>query len=140
MIVVHVPHRGRVSPCQDDTLHDLEAVLNRVSQGDCICIIGDFNEQIQGNVKDRMDKWVGGTPSQNSEKIMQLLRLHELTAVNTLYAPRHGKEVHNLKRQIDAAEEARDVVGRAWDTVAAQRRSSFSFTASHIPASTSGAV
>ena len=25
---------------------------------------------------------------------MQLLRLHELTAVNTLFPPRHGKEVH----------------------------------------------
>ena len=27
---------------------------------------------------------------------MELLRLHELTAVNTLFQPRHGKEVHTF--------------------------------------------
>ena len=43
-------HRGRVAPCQDDTLHDLDVVLNRMSQGDCICILGNFNEYLQGNV------------------------------------------------------------------------------------------
>ena len=95
-IVVYVPHRGRVDPCQDDTLHDLEAVLNRVPQGDCIWILGDFNEQLEENVKGRTGRWVGGIPSQNSEKIIQLLRLHELNAVNTMFPPRYGKEVHTF--------------------------------------------
>ena len=94
VIAVYVPHRGRASPCQDDTLHDLENVLRRVPTGDCVCILGDFNEQLEGGVKDRTGKWVGGLKSKNAEKIMQLLRLHELTAVNTLFQPRHGKEVH----------------------------------------------
>ena len=48
----------------------------------------------------RTVKWVGGLPSQNSEKIMQLLRLHELTAVNTLFAPRRGKEVHTFLQTV----------------------------------------
>ena len=44
VIAVCVPHRARVAPCQDDTLRDLEAVLRRVPQGDCIVILDDFNE------------------------------------------------------------------------------------------------
>ena len=70
IIAAYIPHRARVAPCQDDTLHDVESVLRRVPQGDCICILGDFNEQLQGNVQGRTDKWVGGLPSQNADKIM----------------------------------------------------------------------
>ena len=36
-IVPHVPHRVRVAPCQDDTLHDLETIIRRVPKGDCMC-------------------------------------------------------------------------------------------------------
>ena len=96
VIAVYIPHRARVAPCQDDTLRDLENVLRIVPQGDCVCILGDFNEQVEGNVQGRTGKWVGGLKSKNAEKIMDLLRLHELTAVNTLFQPRHGKEVHTF--------------------------------------------
>ena len=40
LIAVYMPHRARVCPCQDDTIADLEAVLNKVSSGECICIMG----------------------------------------------------------------------------------------------------
>ena len=96
IIAVYVPHRGRVAPCQDDTLKDVENVLRRVPQGDCVCLLGDFNEQLQGGIKGRTGKWVGGPKSKNADKIMDLLRLHELTAVNTLFQPKHGKEVHTF--------------------------------------------
>ena len=46
IIAAYIPHRARTAPCQDDTLHDVGAVLRRVPQGDCICILGDFNEQM----------------------------------------------------------------------------------------------
>ena len=94
IIAVYVPHRGRVAPCQDDTLQDLENVLRRTPRNDCICILGDCNEQLEGNVHGRTGKWVGGLKSKNADKIMQLLRLHDLTAVNTFFQPRHGKQVH----------------------------------------------
>ena len=70
IIAVYVPHRARVAPCQDDTLHDLEAVLRRVPKGDCICIMGDFNEQLEGGIQNRTGRWVGDTKSKNADKIM----------------------------------------------------------------------
>ena len=94
VIAVYLPHRGRVAPCQGDTLHDLEEVLRIVPQGDCVCVMGDFNEQLCGNIADRTGKFVGGPPSTNANKIMDLMKLHDLTAVNTFFAPKKNETVH----------------------------------------------
>ena len=51
IIDVYLPHRDHVTPCQDDAIKDVENVLCRVPQGDCIYIMGDFNEQLEGNIK-----------------------------------------------------------------------------------------
>ena len=88
IIAVYLPHRGRVQPNQDDTLRDIETVLAKVPKRDCICMMGDFNEQVQGGVQGRTGKWVANQQSVNADKIMQLMQLHELTAANTLFEPR----------------------------------------------------
>ena len=83
-----MPHRGRVSPSQDDTIRDLEFVLTKkVPQGDCICIMGDLNEQLEGNIRDRTGRWVAGPKSPNSSKLITLMQLHQLTAMNTMFDP-----------------------------------------------------
>ena len=46
VVAVYLPHRGRVAPTQDQTLTDLQSVLNDVPTRDCICLLGDFNEQL----------------------------------------------------------------------------------------------
>ena len=94
MIAVYLPHRGRTAPSQDDTLYDLEKVLKSVPNGDYICVPGDLNEQLQDNVKDRTGKFVGDPESTNGQKIMDLIRLHDLTAVNTYFEPREGETAH----------------------------------------------
>ena len=93
IIAVYMPHRGRVNPSQDDTLKDLETVLKKIPRGDCICLLGDFNEQLQHSVKGRTGKWTPGPPSKNAHKIMQLMQLHELTAANTLFEPRQNQDL-----------------------------------------------
>ena len=94
-IAVYLPHRGRVQPNQDDTLRDLEAVLSReVAPGDCVCIMGDLNEQLEGGVKSRTGKWVAGEKSSKADKIMQLLQLHELTAINTTFQPKRKSALY----------------------------------------------
>ena len=61
-----------------------------------MAILGDFNEQLQGGVQNRTGKWVGGLESKNAEKIMQILRLHNLSAANTYFKPWNDKEVHTF--------------------------------------------
>ena len=86
-VYVYMPHRGRIQPSQADTLADLEKVLRKVPKGDCICILGDMNEQLEANIQGRTGKWTAGSKSPNADKIMDLMHLHELTATNTLFKP-----------------------------------------------------
>ena len=86
IIAVYLPHRGRTMPSQDDTLADLEKVLKIVPQGDCICALGDFNEQLEAGIPNRTGKWTAGPPSPNSDKIMHMMQIFICTcAVENIY-------------------------------------------------------
>ena len=85
-----------MSPSQSDTLTDIKTVLSKVPERDCVCLLGDFNEQLQGGVKGVTGKFTGGPPSANSEKLVDFLRLNKLIAVNTMYQPKDGKNVHTF--------------------------------------------
>ena len=85
IIAVYLPHRARVCPSQDDTLADVQTVLSKIPDRDCICMMGDINEQLQGNIKGITGKWTGGPQSRNSEKIVDFLRLNKLAAMNTFF-------------------------------------------------------
>ena len=84
-----MPHRGRVAPAQADTIKDLEKVLSMVPQGDCICVLGDLNEQLEADIQGVTGKWTAGPKSPNSDKMIQLMRLFALTAANTLFKPKY---------------------------------------------------
>ena len=88
IVAVYLPHRGRTQPCQDDTLKDLQNILVKVPQGDCICVMGDLNEQLEANIPNRTGMWTAAPKSPNADKIMHLMHMHELTAANTLFAPK----------------------------------------------------
>ena len=90
IIAVYLPHRGRVEPCQEQTLADVQKVLNGIPARDCICLLGDFNEQIEANLEGITGNWTGGPPSANAKDITDILRLHNLTAINTLFKPKEN--------------------------------------------------
>ena len=77
IIAVYLPHRGRVQPSQDDTIRDLQVVLKKVPSHDCICIMDDFNEQLQKSVENRTGKWTSGAASKNSVKILELMQMYD---------------------------------------------------------------
>ena len=94
IVAAYLPHRGRVAPDQDDTIADLHEALKKASTKDCIVLLGDFNEQLPGNIANRTGKWVGGEPSKNAHKILDLMHMYDLYAVNTHFEPKHGETVH----------------------------------------------
>ena len=94
IIAVYLPHRGRVSPCQEDTLQDLHKVLNKVPSRDCVVILGDFNEQLEANIQGATGEWTGGDPSKNSEKILEFMKMYDLRAANTFFEPKKNKSTH----------------------------------------------
>jgi len=117
VIAVYLPHRGRVAPAQGQTLTDLQRLLNDVPARDCICLLGDFNEQLPANVEGITGRWTGGHPTKNADDIISMLRLNNLVAINTLFRPKQKHSVHTFlktKREsgIDTSL-AKSYVGRA---------------------------
>ena len=94
IVACYLPHRGRTAPSQDDTICDLHTALKKAGSKDCIVLLGDFNEQLPGNIKNRTGKWVAGEASKNANKIMDLMQLYDLFAVNTQFEPKRGESVH----------------------------------------------
>ena len=74
IVATYMPHRGRVSPDQDKTIVDIHEALKKVESGDCIVLLGDFNEQLGPNIKDRTGKWAGGKSSKNVDEILDIMR------------------------------------------------------------------
>ena len=96
VIAVYLPHRGRVAPTQAQTMTDLQRLLTNVPARDCICLLGDFNEQLPANVVNITGKWTGGPPTKNADDILSMLRLNNLTAINTMFRPKQKQTVHTF--------------------------------------------
>ena len=96
IVAVYMPHRGRTQPNQDDTIKDLQTVLAKIPHGDCICILGDLNEQLEGNVPNRTGAWTAAPKSQNADKVLNLMHMHELTAANTLFETKHKSALYTF--------------------------------------------
>ena len=100
-------HRGRTSPCQDDTIKDVQEALKKAPTQDCIVLLGDFNEQLGANIKERTGRWTGGKPSRNADKILDLMRMYDLYAVNTHFEPKKNETVNSYlcpKPKVDHAQ------------------------------------
>ena len=91
---VYIPHRARIKPTQENTLNTLIQLLKQVPKYDYIIVLGDLNEQLCANIKNRTDHWTGGAASKNADKILDIMRMYDLYAINTHFEPKKGESVH----------------------------------------------
>ena len=93
-IVVYIPHKGRtVAPKAEDTIAQLEKLLQTVRKSECVIIGGDFNCQLQRSVQGCTGKWCM-TKYENKghgNKILDMMRAHDLCAVGTFFKPKRKK-------------------------------------------------
>ena len=93
-IVVYIPHKGRtVAPQAEDTIAQLNQLLQSVSKSECVIIGGDFNYQLQRSVQGCTGKWCM-TQHENKghgNKILDMMRAHDLCAVDTYFKPKREK-------------------------------------------------
>ena len=61
-----------------------------------ICILGDLNEQLEGDVPNRTGKWTAGPKSQNADKILDVMHMYGLTAAYTIFEPKHKTALHTF--------------------------------------------
>ena len=96
IVATYMPHRGRVSPDQDDTIKDIHEALQKAPTQDCIILLGDLNEQLGVNIKNRTGRWAGGESSKNADKIIEVMHMYDLYAVNTHFEPKKGDSVNSF--------------------------------------------
>ena len=51
IICIYMSHCARTKPCQEETLDQLDQALKKVPKGDCVVVLGDFNEELPRNVQ-----------------------------------------------------------------------------------------
>lgn len=93
-INTYVPHKyKKTSPCAADVLAQLHEFLSdskKVKPDDCIVLMGDFSCELQRNVQGCTGRWFMNKRSDDghSEQVMDLLRTHNLFAVDSLFRSR----------------------------------------------------
>ena len=73
--------------------------------------MGDLNEQLQGGVPNRTGKWTGGPESPNSDKFIEFMQLHSLTAINTTFQPRRKSDLHTFRQTKRSGQAAHSDLG-----------------------------
>ena len=89
VIVVYIPHKGRVNPSAHDTISQIKELLSTIRRYDCVILMGDFNCQLWRNVQGCTGKWCMTSRPDNghSEEVMELLRSYDLCAADTFFKP-----------------------------------------------------
>ena len=68
--------------------------LQLAQTGDCIVLLGDLNEQLGPNIQGRTGKWASDPSSKNADKILDIMHMFDLYAVNTHFGPKKGETHH----------------------------------------------
>ena len=93
-IVTYIPHKGRkAQPKAEDTINQLAQLLQTVKKSDCVILAGDFNCQLQRSVPGCTGTWCMTKYENNGHgnKILDLMRLHDLCAIGTYFKPKMKK-------------------------------------------------
>ena len=113
VISVYMSHRTRTAPSQHDTIEKLQQLLSEIPARDCICLLGDFNEQLEAGVQDCTGKWTGGPPTKNSDAVIVILRMFNLVAINTMFRPKKHANVHTFLQTKRSDGQTDKYIGRA---------------------------
>ena len=91
VVSVYVPHSGRQAPSASDTLAELEALLSKVHQHDCVVLLGDFNAKLARHTDKMTGRWcIHRRANPAGGRLLGLMDRLQLCALSTLHQPRRG--------------------------------------------------
>ena len=108
VIGVHMPQSSRKKPAQSNTIVALTRLLKEVPRSDCTVIMGDLNVELPANINGVTGKWATATEtSKHAEPVIDIMRMFDLVAANTLHQPKKGHSsttfVQNIKDSSDSS-------------------------------------
>ena len=99
-IAVYIPHKYRTeAPMAADTLAQLDALLKTIPKNDCVVVCGDFNCQLRRNIPGCTGRWAMTKQNEkigHDQEVLDMMRAHELFAVDTKLSPRQEGGHHHL--------------------------------------------
>ena len=89
VIGVYIPQKMRKSPDQNDTYNQLESLLSKIGQRDCVMIMGDFNSRLRRDTPGRVGHWCIHTRSDSGgDRLLDIMNKFSLRCVSTYFQPR----------------------------------------------------
>ena len=94
VVCAYVPHKYKTTtPNAEDVLQQISHLLQNcrdLKPNDCIILLGDFNCELQRNVQGCTGRWFMNKRKDDghSDKVIELLRAHDLFAVDSLFCPK----------------------------------------------------
>ena len=89
VVGVYIPQKQRKNPDQKATYDELESLLMRVSQRDCIILLGDFNSRLSRDIYGRVGHWcIHNHRDAGGDRLLSIMNSVNLRCVSTYYQPR----------------------------------------------------
>jgi exonuclease III len=90
VVSAYIPHKARKQrPFQEDTLGEMEALINTVScKGDCVIVLGDMNAKIQRSLKGVSGRFsMHAKADSGGVRLQEIMQAANLVAVSTFFCP-----------------------------------------------------
>ena len=100
VVSIYLPHSGRQAPSASDTLAELEVLLSKVHQHDCVVLHGDFNATLARHTDIMTGRWcIHRRANPAGDRLLGLMDRLQLCAVSTLHQPRRSSTNATLCRR-----------------------------------------
>ena len=106
IICAYIPHKFRKNfPTATDVIKQLNDLLTKckeIKANDCIILMGDLNCEIMRNIPGCSGKWFMNRRHDDGhgEAITDLMRCHDLFAVDSLFRPRKSRMFQNQRKRV----------------------------------------
>ena len=108
VVCAYVPHKFKqTAPMAQDVISQIDELLSnckKLKPTDCVILLGDFNCELQRNVQGCTGRWLMNKRPDDghSTQVMDLIRSHDLFAVDSLFRPKRRKMFDGRNRVCNA--------------------------------------
>ena len=108
IICVYIPHKHRTQPDATSVLtqlNDFIANCEKIKKTDCIIMMGDFNCELQRNIKGCTGKWLMNKRADNghSKELVNVMRAHDLFAIDSMFKPKRSNMFQKQRKRVCSA-------------------------------------
>ena len=91
VVGVYIPQKKRKKPDQKDIYDKLEAFLMKISDRDCIILLGDFNSRLPRDTDGRVGHWcIHKNSDTGGDRLLEIMNRRSLRCVSTYFQPRRN--------------------------------------------------